>query len=99
MGRYKYNNMTTTLGAFLKIKKYLIALGMFVFCVVYIGFFYLVFVAETTEIKTHSGTISFGSGTALGWFITLSIGIVFLLISWLHGKYQTHKFNNPSKYL
>ena len=91
--------MTTNLGAILKIKKYLIALGVLAFIVVYSGFFYLVFFAKSTEIKTHLGTISFGSGTALGWFITLSIGIVFLLGSWLHGKYQTHQLENPEKYL
>jgi hypothetical protein len=91
--------MTTTLGTILKVKKYLIALAIFAFSVVYAGFFYLVFFAETSEIKTHSGTISFGSGTALGWFITLTIGIVFILIGWLHGKYQAYKENNPSKYL
>jgi hypothetical protein len=90
---------TTTLGAILKIKKYLIASGVFAFTVVYLGFFYLVFFTKNTEIKTHLGTISFGSGTALGWFITLSIGIVFLLGGWLHGKYQTHQLDNPKKYL
>ena len=99
MGRYKYRHMTTTLGRILKFKKYLIRLGVIVFSFVYIGFFYLVFFAKSNEIKTHSGTISFGSGTALGWFITLSIGIVLLLGGWLHGKYQNHKDDNPSKYL
>jgi hypothetical protein len=91
--------MTTTLGSILKIKKYLAALSVFAFIIVYSGFFYLAFFADNTEIKTHFGTISFGSGTALGWFITLSIGIVFLLGSWLHGKYQTHQLENPEKYL
>ena len=91
--------MTTTLGSILKIKKYLIALGVFAFAVVYSGFCYLVFFTKNTEIKTHMGTISFGSGTALGWFITLSTGIVFLLADWLHGKYQTHQLDNPKKYL
>jgi hypothetical protein len=92
-------DMETTLGKIVKLKKYLIGFGILAFVCVYIGFLYLVFFADSTEIGTHTGTISFGSGTALGWFLTLTAGIVILLIGYLHGKYQLHKESNPQKYL
>lgn len=77
-----------------KIKKYLIAIGLIFFVLIYVRLAYLVLFMEDKEIHYQLGVYSYGAHTALGWFLSLTVGLVVVFVVWAHGLYLKKKNKN-----